>query len=91
MIARLKATGDTFNVIGMGDDGSFKLEDGNWYSSEEFEFVEGFDYNQVRIQAAIAAMQAFIGVPQMPFEHITGEAVKIADALVAELKKGGEL
>ena len=43
-------------------------------------------WQQVRIQAAIAAMKAFIGVEQMPFEHIVGEAVKIADALVAELK-----
>jgi len=49
------------------------------------------DYKQqVRIQASIAAMQAFIGVPQMPFGHITEESVKLADALVAELKKGGE-
>ena len=48
-------------------------------------------WQKARIQAAIAAMQAFIGVPQMPFGHIAGEAVKIADALVTELqKKGGD-
>lgn len=47
-------------------------------------------WQQVRIQAAIAAMQAFIGVEQMPFGHIAGASVKIADALIAELKKGGE-
>ncbi len=46
-------------------------------------------WQQVRIDAAIAAMQAFIGVEQMPFGHIAGEAVKIADALVAELQKKG--
>jgi len=39
------------------------------------------------IQAGIAAMQAFIGVEQMPFGHIAGEAVKTADALIAELQK----
>lgn len=48
------------------------------------------DWEQARIQAAIAAMQAFIGVEQTPFEHIAEEAVKIADALVEELKKGGQ-
>jgi len=47
-------------------------------------------WQQARIQAAIAAMHAFIG-EQMPFGHIAGEAVKIADALIAELqKKGGQ-
>jgi hypothetical protein len=49
------------------------------------------DWEEARINAAIAAMQAFIGVEQMPFGHIAGEAVKIADALVTELqKKGGD-
>ena len=52
---------------------------------------EPVNWQHYRIQAAIAAMQGFIGVPQMPFGHIAEESVKIADALIAELqKKGGE-
>ena len=64
------------------------------------------DYNQVRIQAAIAAMQGMISNPQT-FEQLNHDdgykairggdksqivaiaSVMYADALVEELKKGG--
>jgi len=92
MIARIKATGKFIDVVPYGDEyvqlfpeGAFKF-----YTKDELDFRVDIDWQHYRIQASIAAMQAFIGVPQMPFGHITGEAVKIADALVAELQKKGE-
>ena len=50
------------------------------------------DWNQVRIQAAIAAMQGWISNPNSDIYNweIATCAVKQADALVEELKKGGE-
>lgn len=50
------------------------------------------DWNQVRIQAAIAAMQGWISNPNSDMYNweIAACAVKHADALIEELKKGGE-
>lgn len=48
------------------------------------------DWEQVRIQAAIAAMQGYIGgnsVLGMDDDEIAKWAVKQADALIEELKK----
>jgi hypothetical protein len=94
MKATVKATGFTYNVTGFSDDGSLKLEDGNWYSMEELEIGEGYDWNQVRIQAAIAAMQAELSNPNNTFMMcedkrtiIVQSAVDYADTLIEELQK----
>lgn len=64
------------------------------YKSKELEFIQEprhdtTDWNQVRIQAAIAAMQAFCNDKTLSYERTVTIAVRQADALVAELKKKG--
>jgi hypothetical protein len=51
--------------------------------------IETIDWNQVRIQASISAMQVILGNNNncYPYEEIAIEAVGHADALVKELKK----
>ena len=103
MKARIRATGDIYNVIDMNDyRNRFKLEDNNWYTMAEVELIEGRepDWQQVRIQAAIAAMQGMLANPEhhimqresgVPFSNFYAvNACLCADALVAELKKGCE-
>ena len=85
MKARIKATGQIFELCPYVYD-----IDGNDFHLEEIELLDNPNWQHYRIQAAIAAMQAFIGVPQTPFGHIAKEAVKIADALIEELKKGAK-
>lgn len=51
------------------------------------------DWQQVRIQAAIAAMQTIadtLGSIDYNKELIAKHAVELADALIEELKKGGQ-
>ena len=53
MKARIRATGDIYNVIDMNDyRNRFKLEDHNWYTMGEIELIEGNepDRQQTRIQ-----------------------------------------
>lgn len=53
MKARIRATGDIYNVIDMNDyRNRFKLEDHNWYPMGEIELIEGNkpDWQQTRIQ-----------------------------------------
>ena len=72
MKARIRATGDIYNVIDMNDyRNRFKLEDHNWYTMGEIELIEGNepDRQQTRIQASIAAMQGMLANPQT-FEQI---------------------
>lgn len=60
MKARIRATGDIYNVINMNDyRNRIQLEDHNWYTMGEIELIEGNkpDWQHYRIQAAIAAMQ----------------------------------
>ena len=103
MKARIRATGDTYNVIDMNDyRNRFKLEDNNWYTMGEVELIEGSEPNwqQVSIQAAIAAMQGMLANPELskmqkesgvPFGHFYAEnAMMCSNILVNELKKGGE-
>lgn len=106
MKARVRATGDIYNVIDMNDyRNRFKLEDHNWYTMGEIELIEGNepDWQQVRIQAAIAAMQGLIsgGIytsstirlakerGQSGTEFIAQMATEFADDLIAELQKEG--
>ena len=53
MKARIRATGDIYNVIGMNDyRNRIQLEDHNWYPMGEIELIEGNepDWQQTRIQ-----------------------------------------
>mgnify|MGYP007082862924 CR=1 FL=1 len=70
---------------------------GIYYSQSELEFLQTNDedtinWNQVRIQAAIAAMKSLItcyeGVSNAE-QKVIEKSVIYADALVAELKKKG--
>lgn len=103
MKARIRATGDIYNVMDMNDyRNRIQLEDHNWYTMGEIELIEGNepDWQQVRIQAAIAAMQGMLANPAhhkvqvesgVPFSNFYAiNAVMCADALIEELKKGGQ-
>lgn len=54
--------------------------------------VDGPDWQQVRIQAAIAAMNIVKGAYNIhnDVERFVHHSVRIADALIEELKKGGQ-
>lgn len=55
---------------------------------------DDIDWQQVRIQAAISAMQGMYSNKEfdtLSFDRIAQKAVNQADALIAELKKKGEL
>lgn len=62
----------------------------------DFEEVEevlstDIDWEQVRIKAAISALQGFAASPQIvSTDTLARWSVGAADALIAELKKGGE-
>lgn len=104
MKARIRATGDIYNVIDMNDyRNRFQLEDNNWYTMGEIELIEGNepDWQHYRIKAAIAAMQGMLANPEhhktqvesgVPCSYFyTVNAVMCADDLIAELqKKGGQ-
>lgn len=96
MKARIRATGDIYNVMDMNDyRNRFKLEDNNWYTMGEIELIEGNepDWQHYRIQAAIAAMNIVKGAYNIhnDMERLVRHSVKLADALIAELqKKGGK-
>lgn len=95
MKARIRATGDIYNVIDMNDyRNRFKLEDYNWYTMGEIELIEGNepDWQHYRIQAAIAAMDIVNGAYNIhnDMERLVRHSVKLADALIEELKKGGQ-
>ena len=68
-----------------------------WWDFEDVEEVlnTDIDWEQVRIDASIAALKGFSSNPhnQMvdaPIQKLSEWAVKAADALIAELKKGGQ-
>ena len=64
----------------------------------DFEAVEEvpnthIDWEQVRIKAAISALQGFASNPNITYvtdEELAKWSASCADALIAELKKGGE-
>ena len=66
-----------------------------YWDFEELEEVlsTGIDWEQVRIKAAISALQGFASNPNSTSatdEELAKWSVSCADALIAELKKGGE-
>ena len=94
MIARIKKTGKLIDVVPYGDEfaqlfpgGDFKV-----YTKDELDFRVDVDWQQVRIQASIAAMNIVKGAYNVhdDMERLVHHAVRMADALVNELKKGCE-
>lgn len=79
-------------IYGSGATSIYKgNNDGKTYYNTELDFINIYpDWQQVRIQAAIAAMQAILldGKREISiFENVSYYAVRHADALIAELKK----
>ena len=66
-------------------------EDGNQYTWDELELIDDDKWQHYRIQAAIAAMDIVKGAYNVhnDMERLVHHAVRMADALIAELKKGG--
>ena len=94
MRARIKATGDTYEIT-WHKDNVLRLEDGNIYPIGELDLlVDEPDWQQVHIQASIAAMHAELSNPNNKFMMcedkrgiIVRRAVGYGDALTAKLKK----
>lgn len=97
MKAKVKSTGKVLEVeinrcMSDGINGTWVYtdNDGNIYSHKELDFINIYpDWQQVRIQAAIANMQAYISNPHRDgrIEDLAKISVKFADALIEELKK----
>lgn len=99
MKARIKKTGEIINIAeyakieldvcdSFGNPIELKPEDVELVQEK----TDNIDWNQVRIQAAIASMQAHISTDAFPFneELLVKDAVKRANKLVEELKKEQE-
>lgn len=71
MKAKIKATGKAIVVEPYGDEYAQIFPDGDFkvYTKEELVFPSEIDWQQVRIQATIAAMQGMLANPQT-FEQI---------------------
>lgn len=95
MKAKVKLTGEIVNVE---PDGSMKLDcpayitdSGRRFDVFSLEFEKEVDWEQVRIQAAIAAMQGLCSnsaiMQKLDYYDRAELAVGQADALIEELKK----
>lgn len=93
MKAKIKETGEVVNVDNLYDDGT-ALVNGEYIKVSKLNFFETTDWEQVRIQAAIAAMQTLCGQYKgfiaEYYDDIAKWSVGQADALVAQLKKTEE-
>lgn len=107
MKARIKATGEIAEFSTgknlQGETILLKVGTASIFSLNEVEPIHDIDWQHYRIQASIAAMQAYISdgermaLVSKKFDYddkritkfIAEGAVMYADALVAELKKGG--
>lgn len=96
MKAKVKLTGEIVNVE---PDGSTKLDcpayitdSGRRFHAFSLEFEKEVDWEQVRIQAAIAAMQGILANERRIGNSIDTAhySIKYADALIEELKKKGK-
>ena len=97
MKAMIKATGEEIIVEPYGDEFAKILPEGDYevYTRQELSFPnDEIDWQQVRIQAAIAALNGITSsgsFEQHTLEDVIAECMILADALVTELqKKGGE-
>ncbi len=84
------------------DRGMYRDTEGNKYHCKELEFIEEkvenpIDWEQRRYEIAKAVMQGRLSnqygdvlVGERDFAGVVASAVEFADALIAELKKGGK-
>lgn len=97
MKARIKSTGEIVEVEDLYDDGT-ALVKGGYFKVSKLDFFEDFetiDWEQRRYEIAKAAMQGILCAPIVegidpnptPWE-LAIAAVRNADALIKELKKG---
>ena len=98
MKARIKSTGEIVNLSefakialdmcdSYGNLIDMKPEEVELISDEEVDFLKT-DWNQVRVQASIGAMQVILGKNNYDtYKDIAEQAVEYADALIKELKK----
>lgn len=67
------------------------LSNGNYVkidNADEFEILpDEPDWNQIKIQASIAAMQGILNSTYLTPSRLSKQAVECADALITELKK----
>lgn len=94
MKARIKETGKIVDIEDLYDDGTALIVDGGYIRVSKLEFIEGennsnIDWQQVRIQAAISAMQGILANEKRDgtIEDIAFSSVRYTDALIEELKK----
>lgn len=95
MKARIKATGEIVEVEDLYDDGT-ALVNGRYFKVSELDFFDNFetiDWEQRRYEIAKSMMAAFLSnscsdVYMNTYENQAQEAVKYADMLIDELKKG---
>lgn len=93
MKAKIKSTGETVNVL-EDINGDFVTESGSLYRSWQLEFEKEIDWEQRRYEIAKELMRGFATNPHnMLVDAKIGTlaewSVSGADALIAELKKGG--
>lgn len=98
MKAKVKETGKVIDVklnmnskpvVGTGASHVFEGSDGKTYFDTELDLKNVYpDWQNVRIQAAIAVIQgAWARTISLTYEELAQYAVKQADALINELKK----
>ena len=95
MKARIKETGGIVEVEDLYDDGT-ALVNGRYFKVSELDFFDNFetiDWEQRRYEIAKSMMAAFLSnscsnVYMNTYENQAQEAVKYADTLIDELKKG---
>ena len=95
MKARIKATREIVEVEDLYDDGT-ALVNGRYFKVSELDFLDNFetiDWEQRRYEIAKSMMAAFLSnscsnVYMNTYENQAQEAVKYADMLIDELKKG---
>lgn len=89
MKAIVKDTGEEVEVRKVVVSGGICHDDECYY--EDLSVSAPIDWKHVRIKAAISALQGFAASPQIAStDTLVRWSVCAADALIAELKKGGE-
>lgn len=99
--AKVKATGEVIDVEPSGtmkiSCGAYLTEDGRMMPGTALEFEKAIDWEQRRYEIAKAAMQGRLSnqygdvlVGERDFEGVAVSSVEFADALISELKKGGQ-
>ncbi|WP_270899557.1 hypothetical protein [Bacteroides xylanisolvens] len=95
MKARIKSSGKIVEVEDLYDDGT-ALVKGRYFKVSELDFFEDFeaiDWEQRRYELAKSAMQGYciaLGVndDSETYNDIAIGSIRVADALIKELKKG---